>query len=124
MTTRRNREMTKKYGISKNEQKYRKNFRAFCSAAMELKKDDLRAVNTIIEEALRPSDIDGEATLKPLFGSPDALMTAFEKRWGPISPGRGIPMPPPPDIPSEGESIMNGNEPLTPCEVKRTRQDA
>jgi hypothetical protein len=44
--------MTKKYGISKNEQKYRKNFRAFCSAAMELKKDDLRAVNTIFEEAI------------------------------------------------------------------------
>jgi len=116
--------MTKKFTISQSERKYRKNFRAFCSAAMEVKKDDLRAVNTIIEEALRPSELNGETSLKVLFGSPDRLMAAFEKRWGPISPGRGIPMHPPADIPSEPESVVNGNEPLTPCEVKRTRQDA
>ena len=106
--------MTTKIEITRSEQKYRKNFRAFCSAAMELKKDDLRAVNTIIEEAVGPSEIDGEATLKPYFGSPDKLMAAFEKRWGPISRGRGIPMPPPADIPSEPKSIVNGKRNVDP----------
>jgi len=106
--------MTKKFGITRSEQKYRKNFRTFCSAAMELKKDDLRAVNTIIEEAIGPSEFDGETSLKEYFGSPDRLMTAFEKRWGPISPGRGIPMPPPADIPSEPESVVNGKRNADP----------
>jgi len=81
---------------------------------MELKKDDLRAVNTIIEEALRPSELNGMTSLKVLFGSPDRLMAAFENRWGPISPGRGIPMPPPADIPSEPESVVNGKRNADP----------
>lgn len=106
--------MKNKSGISKKrrEQKYRKNFKAFCSAAMELTTDDLRAVNAIIEEAIRSSRIHGEATLKELFDSPEALMTAFEKRWGPIGKDRAIPMPTPPDIPSEPELVVNGNEPV------------
>ena len=79
------------------------------SEALELPKDVLRAAVSILEEATwgLPS------TDPTLFGagrSPEELLTAFEKRWGPMRQGMPIPMPPPVDFPSEPESADDGPE--------------
>jgi hypothetical protein len=73
---------------------------AFFSAAMALKKDDLRAAHTIVEEHLRRLAGSRERLADDLR-SPDPLINAFEDKWGTIGPNRAIPMPPPAKTPPE-----------------------
>jgi hypothetical protein len=103
--------MTTKYAIAKRrreEREARKRLAALFSAAMELPKDDLRAANNIIEEATW--GLPRNESLDEQLGPPSDLMTAFERRYGSIGPGRAIPMPPPLDIPSKPDSVVNGDK--------------
>jgi hypothetical protein len=85
--------------------------RAFFSATLGLEKGDLRAAIAILDEQAVHL-LEGH-TLGDASCSADMLICDFEDRWGQIGQRRVFSMPPPPDFPSEPESIGNRIEPLS-----------